>query len=460
MKTIHFIYTFVLLSLCTLQAQNLNYTDLGVLYSQEQPMGTARFTGLNGSMGAVGGDLSAISVNPASSAVFNHSEVNITLGVHNYNNESSFYNTKTTNSSSLTSLDQLGGAFVFNDNSVNSGWHKVVLAVNYQVLHRFDKSDIYRGNSGYATFAIHPNAPDDEIYTRVNDQTFRNYYEGKHSALSLNLSGAYEDQLYFGGSLNFHSLDFQQSSRLHELNLDNDDHLLDASLFYDNYQDADGFSIDLGFIYKPTKQIRLAASFQSPTWFYNVDEDYFSIESYEPIDAKGLEYFETDPVNNFFQYQLNTPLKLTLSSAVIIGKGGFINIDYTYKSYQSLNLDGDDDFSLDNQYFSDVLQNTHNVTLGAEARLGLISLRGGLGYQQSPFQDDIDERLIDVLKIGELYSGSLGIGARFGNSKVDVSYRRTSQTNTYDFYDQSSEIESTKIDNSNSRVGITYTYIF
>ena len=43
-----------------------------VNYSLSDFQGTARYNSMSGSFGALGGDLTAISINPASSAVFNN----------------------------------------------------------------------------------------------------------------------------------------------------------------------------------------------------------------------------------------------------------------------------------------------------------------------------------------------------------------------------------------------------
>ena len=42
-------------------------------YSTSDLNGTARFKSMSGAFGALGGDLSAITINPAGSAIFNHS---------------------------------------------------------------------------------------------------------------------------------------------------------------------------------------------------------------------------------------------------------------------------------------------------------------------------------------------------------------------------------------------------
>ncbi len=463
-KTIHLLVIAVLTSSLSIAQESpsfgLNYTDLGVLFSEDNTFGTSRFAALNGSMGAVGGDLSAIGVNPAGAAVFNNGEANITLTTNNYNNDISYYNTTTSNTYSKGKFEQAGGVFVFKDNHSYGGWNKINFAVNYQLTNKFDRSNIHQGNSGYGYFIIHPNDADN-TYENLQDQELYNYYEGKTSKLSFTLAGEFEKKIYVGASMNFHSLDFFESSQLNEISIDDSDNTLNTTALYDNNINSDGFSLSAGIIFKPISFLRVGASIESPTWFYNITEEFFYVEEFKD-NEKNIGFTNSDPIDNFFEYKLSTPGKLTLSSAIVIGKFGFINIDYTYKGYNALNLS-------ENKYFNNVLQNTSNLNIGGEARLGNFSIRAGAGFQQSPFKDSVDIKTIDVLKTGDLYSGSIGIGARFGNSKFDIAYRATEQTNEYDFNDgiQKSAIENTgqsietsSIKNNNSSLGITYTYIF
>jgi len=62
-------FLFFLISFPTLiYSQSLS--DI-VDFSIDNPLGTARFESMGGAFGALGGDLSAININPAGSAVFN-----------------------------------------------------------------------------------------------------------------------------------------------------------------------------------------------------------------------------------------------------------------------------------------------------------------------------------------------------------------------------------------------------
>ena len=59
-------------------------------YSQDHLNGTARYRAMGGAFGALGGDFSALNVNPAGSAVFNNNQMAFTL--NNYNTKKSARN--------------------------------------------------------------------------------------------------------------------------------------------------------------------------------------------------------------------------------------------------------------------------------------------------------------------------------------------------------------------------------
>jgi len=442
------------------QAQVLNYTDLGILLSTENATGTARFSALNGSMGAIGGDLSAAQINPAGGAIFNQNEFSTTLDFKNNRNTTTYFGNETKNEDTNSNLNQIGGVFIFN--STNRKWNKTALILNYQVNSDFKEQNIFEGNSGFASFNTHPNDSGNE-YNNAQNQTFENSTDGKTAQFSVLLAGQYNEKTYFGGGINFHILDFSQTLRLNEQNLDSNNNQLNGQSIQENTQSANGISLTMGTILKPLPQLRFGFSFQSPIWYYRATEEFNEIENISAIASRAIPAAPTLNNDSFFEYKLSTPYNITASTAIVLGRIGFINIDYTYKGYSSLELDSNNDsnlFTAENQYFNDVLQNTNNIKIGGEFRLGKLSFRGGLGYEQSPFKDNVNPLAVDVLKLGDKYSGSVGLGYRLGNSKIDIAYRKTKQENEYDFYDSQNNIDTTPIDNKNSNLTMSYTYLF
>ena len=76
-------------------------------------------------------------------------------------------------------------------------------------------------------------------------------------------------------NLNSHFVDFRQSSRFYEDNnapLTNNYTVSRVQFDNDLYTYGTGFSFQLGTIAKVTKQLRIGAAFESPTWLRLNDE--------------------------------------------------------------------------------------------------------------------------------------------------------------------------------------------
>lgn len=141
----HLLSVFILVSGLTAFAQQTTPSD-ALRYAVIDLNGTARFRGMSGAFGAVGGDLSAININPAGSAIFNYNSGTGTLGVFNTKNSSNYFGTTSSDSESIFDINQLGAVFVFKDNG-KSDWKKIAVAFNYEVNNNFDNSYFSRGTN-------------------------------------------------------------------------------------------------------------------------------------------------------------------------------------------------------------------------------------------------------------------------------------------------------------------------
>ena len=114
-------------------AQNL--TD-GLRYSMEGLNGTSRFNAMSGAFSSLGGDLSAVALNPAGTSIFTRSEMSLTLAGVNSKNDA---NERLTISSDFL-LSQFGVAFPIAIGE--EGWKNIAFAFNYQKTHNFDANDL------------------------------------------------------------------------------------------------------------------------------------------------------------------------------------------------------------------------------------------------------------------------------------------------------------------------------
>ena len=178
------------------------------VYSGSNFGGTAKFNSMAGSMGALGGDLSAITVNPAGTGVFITGDVSATLAVQGNKNNSNLFGKSFESSYNNTNLGQVGGVVSFETNS-NSPWQFVNLAFNYSTKNLEDYVQT-PGNSSIKEAVQYESGGN-----TVNDFLVYNGHAydrtGTASNLNVSLGGNYENKIYLGAGLNFKTAELEQS---------------------------------------------------------------------------------------------------------------------------------------------------------------------------------------------------------------------------------------------------------
>lgn len=462
MKKIY-LSALVCLFFTTNYAQDINDA---LRYAQSDLNGTARFRAMGGAFGAVGGDLSAINVNPAGSAIFNNNLVGVTLTNYNVANKSNFYGTKTSSDNNSFDLNQGGAVFIFKNENENSGWKKLSLSANYDNSRNLDNSlysaginqnsvanyftsyanglplGIVSGNQfgyesmyfneqqaylGYESYVIESTNINDNNTTSYysNVAPGGNYYQdmttetsGYNSKLSFNAAGQYGEKLYVGINLNSHFTDLRKSTSFFESNNNTTANVAINRLRFNNelYTYGQGFSFQLGTIYKATKELRVGLAYESPTWYKLNDELSQSIVTVRSSTAGDLAPSVLNPqITNIFEpYRLQTPGKYTGSLAYVFGKRGLLSVDYSMKDYSNTKYRPNNDFSATNAVMSKLLDTSNEIRIGGEYKIERFSLRGGYRWEESPYKNK--------KTIGDLTGYSGGLGYNFGDTKVDLSY--------------------------------------
>jgi len=439
-------------------SQSLGYQDLGLLFSQNDQNGTARFTSMAGAFGALGGDLSSMNINPAGLSVFTNSLFTGTINSRASNINSNYYNTNTNSQNQFINLSQIGAVLVF-ESAYSKDWSKFAIGFNYRIAKDFADSFVTEGNSGITTFTEFPlDTNQDPIqYNIADSQRFENNYGGNLSELNLGFSSVFQNSLHVGLSFNFYGLTFNQRATLYEFNSDIDGNELEAKLYQENFTTAGGFSANLGFIYKAHQNIRFGLSYQTPTWFSEIMEETnivnnegFNGDAEISVSNDNVIYDNT--TGNFFPtqeliYRFRTPSNLTASAAFIFGKNGLISIDYSHKGFNNIQLSGAN-FREENQFFQNELRNTNNLNIGSEWRFDRFSVRGGYMFEQNP----------DKLSINSdnITGYSFGGGYNFNNFKLDFSYRDNNRTGVYNFY-SGFDVNSTELNINNKIFTTTLT---
>lgn len=394
-----------------LQAQDVSIIRNSVdVYSATPLTGSAKFNAMAGSMGALGGDLSAINTNPASVGVFITGNISGTLAVNNSKTTSSFSNAANSYKLNNADLGQLGGVVVF-ETSGNTPWKFVNFGVNYtnQNLEEYIETP---ANSNISEAVKYLNSSNVEVNDNLIYSGHAYDRTGTASNLNVSLGGNYENKIYLGAGLNFKTAELEQSD-FFQYQLQNLGEYAYYQKQYSPYRESsNGFSASVGIISKINNNIRLGVAIESPT-FWNLTRTYteYGFNSSDNV-VYGI-YDETR--------KLTTPMKLTLSGAVVASKNFAINVDYTlgvtkpkYKDPGAFpNGDPSPEKQL-NDYFSSDYKNTSDLRIGAEYRVAGFRLRGGYGLEASPFKNS-----------SILAYNSTGVSGSYGLNSPYVGKRET-----------------------------------
>jgi len=171
------LFLFIGLLCLSMNAQSLNDA---LRYSQTSLSGSARYNALSGAFGALGGELSSISINPAASSVFLSSELSVTGNAFNNEVTSSYFNNKNINSFNGVDLSQAGIVVVLKDEG-SSKWSKISFGFNYQVNNNFDNNILARGNNSNNNgidkyFLYHAMNRNLDDISQINGESFREAY--------------------------------------------------------------------------------------------------------------------------------------------------------------------------------------------------------------------------------------------------------------------------------------------
>ncbi|MCF6349606.1 MAG: outer membrane protein transport protein [Flavobacteriaceae bacterium] len=400
----------------------INYDASSLLFSKENIKGTARYIAMGGAFGALGGDLSATGVNPAGLAIFTNSEASLTFDKNNTVTNSNFYGTTNNSSNTSFNLGQAGAALVFQNDY--GRWNKFAVGINFTVINDFDNSYLTTGKSPLTNFNEDPflnfdnNNTNDVFYENVDSQKFSNHTRGSNDRLTFSIAGQYNDNTYFGVSLNSHSLDYFQEIIFIE-NSNDGTNTLEAKLNQQLLIFGDGISLNFGVISKSIKNVRLGLAYQTPTWYY-LNEEFRDNLNINPSNTTRS-YSERQ--EGFFEYRMKTPSKMTGSIAYIFGKQGLLSVDYTYRDFNNIKLKPNAEFNAENENLNN-LNGTSEIKIGGEYRYKSISLRAGYHTEENPI------KTITTNNNGY----SLGLGFKLSNTtKLDFSYNKTTSEDNYRF---------------------------
>lgn len=494
------------LSFTGIHSQNI--TD-AMRLSQTDQNGTARFRAMSGAFGALGGDFSSITVNPAGSAIFMNNQLGFTFSNFNVKNKSNYFGNTTSDKSNAIDINQAGVVFVFTDPNPKNNWRKITFAVNYEnnksLKNTLFSAGINPNNSidnyflsyanansnqsgiklstlevnhfedlnyqdqqaflGYNGYLINPvtTDPNNEQYVS-NVPVGGNYYQtnylestGYNGKLSFNLATQYKDRIYFGLNLNSHFTDYTQSTSFYESNNNSSSSGVRKVQFNNDLNTyGTGFSFQLGTIVKISNEFRAGLAYESSTWYKLTDEVSQSVIStgYNygyPINPNlsSINTPNSSIIMAFPPYTLKTPGKWTGSLAYVFGNTGLISVDYALKDYSSTKFTPKNEFQNSNNEITNNLTTAGELRIGGEYKIKQWSLRGGFRNEQSPYKNKNT--------YGDLTGYSCGLGYNFGATKLDLAYS-TAQINSQQAYFSQGLTDPASIKTRNNNITLSLLF--
>lgn len=480
MRNIITILTFLFVSVSA-YAQG---SEDAFLYSQTQYQGTAKAMGMANALGAVGGDMTAVCINPAGMGLYRSTEITATVNLLDNIGSSAYYGTNATANKFRVTLPNVGyvnakqrsnyralrftqfGIGLTHTNEFNS--HTYAKGINPTS----SKIDNYLAQiDGYSPQDIQNDFPYD-IYPAWNTDLIKIYKDeaGEYYGSPVPQGGIWQSQentfkgraeeWTFAGSANYNERFFigisaglnhvkrvgtrvfeewmpEQAAASTDFNQWN---------FTENISSVGwGGNLKIGLIYRACNWLRIGAAFHSPTIF-SFDETW---QTETESEINSIKYKSISPESHY-EYTFIKPLKWIGSLAFVIGQKALVSFDAEYQNYGAARFNAKDwDYSNTNDEIKATFGRSLNLRIGSEWRLDNAYLRFGAAYYGSPrgfgkSNESVKKASFGVsLPIGEITS-------------LDFAYELSYGRNQYILYDAGSlGIESVRQNQFRNNLAVT-----
>ncbi len=440
--------SIIVLSSTTLLAQN----EIDALrFSQDVPSGTARFTAMSGAFGSLGGEFSALSLNPAGIGMYQFSEFSFTPSF-NLNSTTSYYESKETDYNSGLKIGNIG--IVFSSPKENSVWKRINFAIGWNQLANYNSNIRIQGKNNTSSLAdnilaLSQGYSIDELNTLysapafwnnlidlvdISIDTTTNWYandngnyrsnvkgnSSKYQTKNIHSSGgknefifsvgsSFNEQLYLGATIGIPTLDYYEKSTYNETNFeDTINGLQEFNVQEELSVYGAGINFKIGAILRISEKLKLGAALHTPT-AYNIEETFSTSLTTYFTDDSSTEGYEP----NYFEYNLITPWKAILSASSLLKNNILLSADYEIVDYSFSSMQSSQyTFKYENNVIQEIYTKTSNIRLGAEVNVNPFVIRTGYSKYGSAFANK------DYSK--ENYS--FGVGINNGGYYIDAAY--------------------------------------
>lgn len=441
--------------------------------AQKELNGTARFVGMGGAMGALGGDISTMGTNPAGMGIFRSNDAMLTFGYSMTGTESNYAGNKFETNKNRWSFDNAGFVMAtkignhtplryvnigFNYHKTKSLYKNMTMQgllgsidglyvsqvrsmaqqaddVSHELYNSynekvdFDRKDIFEDNlvGWLGAMGVRGNLVNREIYENdydgyspvVPDEVdgyFLSRERGGIDQYDFNIAFNVNDRFYLGVTLGAYDVDYHKYSYYDEDYGNGEWYGLESF----NRISGSGFDVKFGAILRPfeASPLRIGLAVHTPTYYkltYTTGallnaEVYLDNDS-KPTPRKVDTYAELggDMERDF---KLQTPWVFNASLGYTVGNSLALGAEYEYEDYSNMKFkypEGDE-MMWETGEAGLCMKGVSTLRLGAEYKpIPAFSLRAGYNYSTAAYKEDA---------IKALPSNSINTDTDFANSKA------------------------------------------
>ncbi len=422
--------------------------------SGSNPAGTARYNALGGAMSSVGGDGSAVTLNPAGGAMFLNSQADLSLSLFNKSSDVLGQN------ASASQLALPSANVMFHLPVANSNWKALNFGLTSSRQQNLGQNIIYRQNTAvgnsmvdfflaradgipvedlefedpygwlaYQAFIIDTVGGMPGLYTSSakgeSQQRIEFVRSGRTNDVDFSFSGNYDNKIYIGASLGFSSI--LVNNEFTSIESFEDSSITQVAFRETNDREGSAFLFKVGAIFRPIESLRISAYYHAPR--------LYRLTSLLDIAAEAS--FETGPPETSaiafeqFLYRYRLPARMGVGFSYILSKTLLVSMDFERMNLRSTQLaalpnelgGGADPnfFSFENSQINSGYSVLNTVRFGLEAKLKNVYLRGGVQYRSNPLSKEFSD-------FSEQLTISGGIGYRMKTMSLDFFASHASNT--------------------------------
>ena len=462
-----YIFLSFLAAVIAVQAQD-TYMNERLINNSSDVIGTSRYVGMGGALGALGADMSVISWNPAGIGLYRKNDVALTFG--GLWGKSSI---KEENKGTGT-LDQAG--FVINMKTGGETCPYINFGFNYQKKINYNHNFYaYNDNLGglsqmdqVAELTYWDNGTENLAGLAIDRDFLNSAIDSNGDKYYYNYYASYSNKYTHHSEGSLQSFDFNASTNINDraflgLTIGIDNMRFRELTCYEEYGDGDyalsrncrvtgtGVNVKLGTIIRPIEDnpFRFGFVVETPTWYRLRNKTWFDF---------GQEINENNALRSDLSFNIRSPWKVRTSIGSTVGSTFAWDIDYEFAAYAGTNMgypeleyaDGSTSGNVKdvamNEFTRDNLRGTHTLRIGTEVN-ATKNLAFRLGYNLSTTaykknigfdQFNIDSRAMDYatgtnyMRPGNTNILTLGMGYHTKKFYVDLAYKVRHQK--ADFY--------------------------